>query len=118
MFKPQPEIGRYFRSDCLDTINASVKDLPTINKRIDNLKNETKELKKQINENAPSYAQMIADTTNLKRQVEELNTEVTAQKTMCKNQPPSGDRPTIEPIETKTIFKCTDLWSKRKQQSK
>lgn len=89
---------KFFCHDCLELINATVKDVPSINKKIDNLEKETRELKDILNDNALSYAQVVADTSDLKKQVEGLNTEVTAQKTKSKvlTQAPLGENAAIE----------------------
>ena len=74
----------FFCEHCYDLINATVEDLPNINKRISNLERETKELKdsqRKIIDNVPTYAQVVADTTSLKKQVEDLTNEVSIQKT-------------------------------------
>ncbi|CAG9766279.1 unnamed protein product [Ceutorhynchus assimilis] len=55
-----------------------------MNGRIANLERETlgetQELKRKVENNAPTYAQVVADTSELKEQVEQLNVQITSQQ--------------------------------------
>ncbi|CAG9760914.1 unnamed protein product [Ceutorhynchus assimilis] len=81
--------------DCLDLFSTTAKHLPQMNNRINIREKVTRKLKENVENSAPSYAQVVADTANLKNQVEKLNNEVNAQK--AEPKAPTTENMSIEP---------------------
>lgn len=90
-------ILKYFCTTCLGLFNTTVSDLPQINNRITILEKETKELKEKMENNAPTYAQVVADTSDLKKEMEKLSDEVVKQKMIPKAPTPRDFNLTVEP---------------------
>lgn len=88
---------KFFCTDCVGLFNANVKDLPEMNGRIANLERETQELKRKVENNAPTYAQVVADTSVLKEQVEQLNVQITSQQNAPRVTASTENNISVEP---------------------
>lgn len=88
---------KFLCADCLELFNTTVKDLPQLNKRITDLEKETKAIKEEVKNSAPTYAQVAADTSDVKKRVEQLIVEVDKQKTASSAPASQVNNTAVEP---------------------
>ncbi|KAL3284450.1 hypothetical protein HHI36_018609 [Cryptolaemus montrouzieri] len=75
----QSRIMCFYCGDCVDVFRDAIGQLPKMKQRIEDLETSTKELKSKLNsDQTKTYAQVTADTKNLKNQVAELKEAVKA----------------------------------------